>query len=196
MRTVALLSLVLLVTACVGKPNDHAYYNRGGPEALLDVSSEVVNLSVAGPMELSQLSAWVEQDQPSRAELYCSAGEPRCNEARKVLELHGVPVMQVPSMDNTVALVYERILARDCNQRFIDNHNNNWNAPYGSFGCSMSANIVQQVSDKQQFVNPNLTDLPPATGAVATYGRAYAPKQVSQEPQGIKESVVNAAKSE
>lgn len=195
MKTQLLCSLAaLLALAACNRPSDSAYYSRGGPDSLLDVSNEVVNLSVAGPNELSQLSAWVEQDQPSRAELYCSAGEPRCNEARKVLELHGVPVMQVPSMDNSVALVYERILARDCNQRFHDVPSNNWNAPSPSFGCSISANIVQHVSDKQQFVNPNLSDAPSARGGVAAYERAYLPADTSGT--GVAESLVDAAKSE
>lgn len=192
MRTIALISLaaLLAVTGCK-RPPDSAYYNRGGPEALLDVSSEVVNLSVAGPNELSQLNAWIEQDQPSRAELYCSAG-PSCTEARKVLELQGVPVMQVASMDNSVALVYERILARDCTQRYRDNGSNNYNAPHTALGCAISANIVQHVSDKQQFVKPNLTDIPRATGGVAAYDRAYAPKQMSNQNSSVTESIVNS----
>lgn len=195
MRSVALISLALLALTACHRPADSAYYNRGGPESRLDVSNEVVNLSVAGPNELAQLNSWIEQDQPSRAELYCSAG-PSCNEARKVLELQGVPVMMVPSMDNSVALVYERVLARDCTQRFRDNHNNNYNAPHASLGCALSANLVQHVSDKQQFVNPNLTDLPRATGAVAAYGRAYAPKQAVQENTGVSESIVGTASTD
>ncbi len=197
MRTTVLFSLVaLLALSACDRPSDAAFYNRGGPDALLDVSSEVVNLSVAGPNELSQLSSWVEQDQPSRAELYCTPGEPRCTEARKVLELHGVPVMQVPSMDYTAALVYERILARDCNPTFRDRTYNNWNLRSPSFGCSISANIVQHVSDKQQFVNPNLTDTPRATGAVAAYGRAYAPKAPAADTGGISIPLINSAKTE
>ncbi len=184
-----LLALSALA-ACSAPPNS-AYYNRGGPEALLDVSSEVVNLSVAGPNELSQLQSWIEQDQPSRAELYCPTSEPRCIEARKVLELNGVPTMAVPSMDYAVALVYERILARDCNQRFRDDGANNFNTPHAALGCSMSANIVQHVSDKQQFINPNLMDVPPATQAVHAHERAYAPPAI--ESGGIMDSLVEGA---
>lgn len=186
-------SAALLALAACGRPSDSAYYNRGGPDTLLDVSNEVVNLSVAGPNELSQLSMWIEQDQPSRAELYCAGGDLRCVEARKVLESHGVPVLSVPSSDNSVALVYERILARDCNQRYVDNNNNNWNAPHPAFGCSVAANIIQHVSDKQQFVNPALTDPAPATGAVATYGRAYAPPPANKGNTGVGNSIVGSS---
>ena len=195
-RLLLLIPATLLVLAGCDRPSNSAYYDRGGPEALLDVSSEVVNLSVAGPAERAQLASWVEQDRPSRAELYCSAGDPRCSEARKVLELHGVPVMDVPSMDYTVTLVYERILARDCNQRFADNHNNNYNAPHPALGCSISANIVQHVPDKQQFVEPNLMDTPRANGAVAAYGRAYTPKPPSIRTGGVTDSIVDSARSQ
>jgi hypothetical protein len=195
-RSLAAVATVLALAGCYGPPDDSAFYNRGGPEALLDVSQEVVNLSVAGPTELAQLSSWIEQDQPTRAELYCTAGDARCNSARNVMEAHGVPTMLVPSGDYTVALVYERILARDCNQRFADNHRNNWNAPHRAFGCSLSANIVQQVSDKQEFVNPNLTDTPRALGPVDAYDRAYAPKPAAIAPAGgVENSIIQNSKT-
>lgn len=187
-------TIVLLALAGCNRPDASAWYNRGGPEALLDVSNEVVNLSITGPDELIQLSKWVKQDAPTRAELYCTAGEKRCTEARKLLELQGVNVMEVPSPNNMVALVYERILARDCNQRFIDNHNNNYNAPHPALGCSISANIVQHVSDKQQFVNPSLSDTPRAAGGMMAYERAYAPSSNGkQQDGGIKSSLVGSA---
>lgn len=185
---------VLALTGC-HRPADSAYYNRGGPESRLDVSSEVVNLSVAGPNELAQLSGWVEQDAPTRAELYCSTTDKRCSDARNVLEVHGVPTMVVPSMDYTVALVYERVLARDCNARFVDNHNNNYNAAAPAFGCSVSANMVQQVSDKQEFVNPNIMDVPRANGALSAQERAYTPRP-ALEPYTIDTSAVRSAKTD
>lgn len=189
--------LALIALGGCNRPHDSAFYNRGGPESRLDVSSEVVNLSVAGPGERAQLASWIEQDRPSRAELYCTAGDSRCTEARKVLELQGVPVMDVSSMDFTVTLVYERILARDCNQRFRDNsRNNNYNAPHPALGCAISANIVQHVPDKQQFVEPNLMDTPRATGAVTAYERAYTPRPPSQQSTGVDQSIVNSARSQ
>ncbi len=198
-RTLTCLSLLLL--AACHRPADSAFYNRGGPEALVDNSSEVVNLSVAGPNELTQLSGWVAQDRPTRAELYCASGNPQCSSARKILDQHHVPVMVVNSGDNTVALVYERVLARDCNQRYYDvssKPNDDFNASPPSFGCSISANIVQEVPDKQTFVNPSISSEPRATGAVAAYNRAYAAKPASatSEPYSVKQSVVDSAKTD
>lgn len=192
-RTLLALTALAALAACT-KPHESAFYNRG-PESLLDVSSEVVNLSVAGPTELTELSTWIDQDQPTRAELYCLEGDIRCTEARQVLDLHGVPTMLVPSNENSVALVYERILARDCRQTFIDNHSNAWNAPHPSFGCAMSANVVQHVSDKQQFVSPNLMDVPRANGAVGAYDRAMTPRAIP-EPYTVERSAVSNASSQ
>lgn len=190
-----LLIGLLAVTACQPKPPASAYYNRGGPESLLDVSSEVVNLSVANPGDLQELSNWIKQDQPTRAELYCSDGDKRCTEARKVLDLHGVPTMVVPSGEYNVALVYERILARDCRQRFVDNSTNQWNTNHPSFGCSVAANVVQHVSNKQQFIAPNLTDVPRAVGAVQAYDRAMTPRSAPTEGYNVQQSLTEQAQS-
>lgn len=176
------------LSACGPVPSDSAYASRGGPESLIDVSSEVVNLGVSGPGELNELSNWIARDQPTRAELYCSAGEPRCTEAQKVLDLHGVPSMLVPSPNYSVTLVYERILARDCNPSYLDDSKNYYEAPHAAFGCAVSANMVQHVSDKQQFVSPNLSDDPLARRAVTDFRRAYVarpnptPYTIDQSP--------------
>ena len=196
-----LLCLMLLPLAACQRPTDSAFYNRGGPEALVDSSSEVVNLSVAGPADVSQLSGWIAQDKPTRAELYCMSGTPSCTAARKALDQQHIPTMNVSSPNSTVALVYERVLARDCQQRYYDQASrgmDNYNPSPPSFGCSLSANIVQEVPDKRVFVNPSVMDPDRATGAVAAYGQAYAPKQTSAtaQPYSVKESVVDSAKSD
>lgn len=188
--SLVVLAAVLGLAACK-KPPATAYYNRGGPESLLDVSSEVVNLSVADPAALNELSTWINQDQPTRAELYCSEGDMRCSQARRVLDQHGIPTMVVPSGEYSVALVYERILARDCHQSFVDNTSNAWNANHPAFGCAIAGNMVQHVSNKQQFVSPNITDVMPATQAVRAYERAYsiaAPTQPYNIQQGLTSS--------
>lgn len=194
-HTLILMVSMLALAACQPKPNDAAFYNRGGPDSLLDVSSEVVNLSVADSAAHQELSTWIKTDQPTRAELYCNDGEPRCMEARKILDLHGVPTMVVPSGEYSVALVYERILARDCKQRFRDNSSNQWNTYHPSFGCSIAANIVQHVSDKQQFIAPNLMDTPRATTAVQAYDRMMTPRAPSTQTQGVSQSLIRQSQT-
>ncbi len=193
--TALLLTSLLLVAGCGKKPPESAYLNHGGPESLLDVSSEVVNLSAGNKNELKDLSAWIQKDHPTRAELNCASDDKRCDEARKVLDLNGVPVSNGSGADHTVTLVYERILARDCDQRIDFNVPNHYNTDYGGFGCSLAANMVQEVTDKQEFISPNLSDDPRATRAVQDYHRAYTPRAVV-EPYNASESVVNKGKSE
>lgn len=162
--------LVLGATACKKLP-DEAYFNRGAPESLLDFSSEVVNLPVSNSVQLNEFSSWVNRDQPTRAELYCTSGARECDEAKQVLELYGVPFTHVPSDQATITLVYERVLARDCEQRFVDNRSNYYNLNHPTFGCSIAANIVQHVSDKRQILNPHITDPRDAEKAVQGFTR-------------------------
>lgn len=190
-----LAASLLGLAACGATPSKSAYFNRGGPESLLDVSSEVVNFGVTTPRELDALSDWITQDQPTRAELYCEPGAPRCNEAQKVLDLQGVPNTLIPSASNAVTLVYERILARDCNPSYVDNPGNYFNTNHPSFGCAVAANMVQHVSDKQEFISPNLSDNPLATRAVTDFHRAYEPRP-TPAPYSVESSALENVSQE
>ncbi len=163
------LVMLGILTACGGY--EDGSFSRGTPERLLDVSSEVVNLGVRSSTEVDELSQWISRDQPTRAELYCTEGEQFCRESRQVLELYGVPFTFVPSNTQTATLVYERVLARDCDQRFKDELDQWRNENHAAFGCSISGNIVQHVTQKQQFISPNLGDFRDAETAIGGYTR-------------------------
>lgn len=182
---------MLLALAACDRPPASAYFDRGSPESLIDVSSEVVNLTIHSDSELNDLSNWINRDQPTRAELYCQDGDPMCEEAKQVLDLYGVPTLIVPSSEQTATLIYERILARDCEQRFIDN-SNLYNLNHSTFGCSIAANVVQHVSNKQQFVNPNLMDYPNARKGVQAFDKYMTPSEVA-EPLSVDNSLTNRA---
>ena len=194
-RIVFVSAFLLALSACGHAPGNAAFLNRGGPESLLDVSSEVVSLSVAQDSDLKDLSAWIERDQPTRAELNCNPSEKRCKETQKILDLHGVPFANGSSTGQSVTLTYARILARDCDQRFVDNVPNHHNAYHPAFGCAVAANMVQQVTDKQEFISPNLSDDPSAARAVNDMYRAYTPRPVVA-PYNVDESIVSKSKSE
>lgn len=191
--TLAALALLALALSACERPAPSAYFARGGPESLIDVSSEVVNLTIHSDTELNELSHWINEDQPTRAELYCTDGDPMCEDAKQVLDLYGVPTLSVPSGDQTVTLVYERILARDCEQRFIDK-DNMYNLNHPAFGCSIAGNMVQHVSNKQQLVNPNLMDYPRSEKGVQAYEKYLTPPAAAA-PLSVSNSLTGAASS-
>jgi hypothetical protein len=195
---VVVISLVALgfASSC-GYRGDGAF-SRGTPERLLDVSSEVVNLSVKSAAEVDELSQWVGRDQPTRAELYCSEGAPLCNEAKQALELYGVPTMLISSGTQTATLIYERVLARDCNQSFRDDLHQWRSESHPAFGCAISANIVQHVAQKQQFISPNLSDYRDAESAVNSYSyyQNTVSAKKSESTYGLGNSLLTNAKTE
>lgn len=194
-RLIGLLAL-FVVAACT-TPRDSAFLNRGGPESLLDVSSEVVTVNIADKKDIDALNRWVSEDQPTRAELQCDAMSPNCKDAIRVLEKKGVSIATNPSNANTATLVYERILARDCNQRYREPVSANiYNEPAPAFGCSLAANVVQHVSDKSVFVNPSISDDAYAVGAVGSVRRAYAPPAKQDTTYDVKTSTTSGAKTQ
>lgn len=185
---------LLTLAACGPKPGDSAYMNRGGPESLIDVSSEAVNLNIATKKDVDALSQWIAGDAPTRADLQCDISSKTCKDALNVLKKKGVEVTSTPSANNTVTLVYERILARDCNQRYREPQGQMYNAPHPALGCSVAANIVQHVSDKSVFVNPAISDVPLSTGAVRGLGRLNSMTKISD--YSVEKSLTESAKTE
>lgn len=170
----SLLASVLLLSACSEIPKE-AYFNRGSPESLLDASSEIINIRLESDRSVDEVVDWVNKDQPTRAELYCLESDRTCGQARTALEQFGVPVSFMAAADNRVSLIYERVLARDCENRYIDNMVNPYNLNHPTFGCSIASNIVQHVSDKAQFTAPALMDPADAEKAAQVYDRYRQP---------------------
>jgi hypothetical protein len=167
-------SLIAALAACSQIPKE-AYYNRGQPESLVDNSSEIVNLKIHSPASIEEITSVINKDQPTRAVLKCPEGDGLCSETQSVLHQFGVPVKYTPSLENSVALVYERLQARDCENRYIDNMINPYNLNHPTFGCTVAVNMVQQVADKRVFTNPPLMDDASATTAMQTMGFAGMP---------------------
>lgn len=162
MRNSHFLTLALLLgtlSACEDIP-DAAYFNRGSPEALLDRSTERVSIALGESNAQDELIYWLNQEQPTRAEISCAEGDFSCSVARHTLEKFGVTdVKRAPSQNGAaVHLIYERVVARDCDNRYLDNPHNPYNLNHPTFGCSTIVNAVQMVADKRQFTNPALHD--------------------------------------
>jgi hypothetical protein len=183
-----LLSALFTLQACSVLPA-RTFTGHGDPEALLDVSTEVVNLSVQDETAVDSLAAWIEQDQPGRAELYCPAQAEVCEKTMSMLDLYNVPYESYQSGEYMVALVYERVLTRDCTNRFIDNSINPYNMNHPAFGCSIAVNMAQMVTDKKQFVRPNLMDSMDGKKAVQVY-RNYLEPPALPDNQGLDDSML------
>ncbi len=183
-KIIYISTLSVLLFSCSQIPKE-AYYTRGQPESLLDVSSEVVNLKIESPSSIQEITGWVNQDQPTRAELNCPDGDALCGQAQNVLHQFGIPVKYTSNSDSNVVLVYERVLARDCENRYIDNMINPYNLNYPTFGCTDAVNIVQMVSDKRQFTSPPLMDNPDALKAVQAMDSYQQPTKVDTDFQAV-----------
>ena len=152
-KFVCMSVLSLLLVSCTKTPKE-AYFARGEPEGLLDYSSEVVNLKLDSRVAIREMTAVINKEQPTRADLRCSASDAVCRDAKKVLRQFGVKTKYKATNTATVSLFFERILARDCQSRYIDPTNNSQNLNSPTFGCSIAANSVQMVTNKRQFTNP------------------------------------------
>jgi len=174
MKKTLLLALLpsLALVACADVPSA-AYQTHGNPETLLDVTSERVsfplNVDSAG-----DLTAWINKDRPQRVELSCTGNDSSCYTAIDVLKQFGIPYKEVSSKasSSSLAMIYERVLARDCDARYVDNHYNDLNLNHPTFGCAVAVNSLQMVTDRGEFLNPALRDFTDAGKADAAY-RAY-----------------------
>lgn len=158
-----------LLFSCKTAPKE-AYFNRGEPESLLDISSEVVRVKIKSPASVQEVIDVINKDQPTRAQVSCRDSDNLCREVKNVMHQFAVPVKYVSSDSDNVALIYERLLVRNCQNRYIDNTPNLNNLNHPTLGCSTAINMVQMVSDKHQFTDPALMTDPDANKSLQAVG--------------------------
>jgi len=142
-------------------------------ESLIDRSSERVTFSLAAPSAKQDVNEWLAKDMPTRAELECSGDTGTCAIIAQDLERRGVPVqMGTAGGQPKAILIYERFVARFCDNRYKDNSFNPFNRNYSALGCSVSSNLVQSVGDSAQFTNPPMMGDASATQAVRAVRKA------------------------
>lgn len=156
MKKTILSSFIVLsvLTSCSEIPKE-SYWDRGQAESLLSVSTEAVTIDLNQRNALAQLTNWLNRQEPANAILSCS-NRRMCTRAGQVLDQFDVAYEERAGAGNNVSLVYERVMSRDCENRFITNHINPYNMNHPTFGCSTAANHVQMVGDKRQFTDPLL----------------------------------------
>lgn len=169
-----LLVCLFLLSACNEvAPN---YTDSGNPERLLDASTEKVTFSLAAKNAVTKFSKVIAESRPSSAELRCSISNTRCAQAKEILERNSVPINLTSTNSNSVLVSYEKVIARDCNPRYVDNMNNaHHSTNHPAFGCAVAANALQMVSNKHQFTNPNLLDFPDAEKSSQNYSNYLKP---------------------
>lgn len=180
---------LLLLSACDEPIPSNAYDSRGTPESLLNISQQRSVIALDNAKGLDDLIAAIERDKPVQASLECSVNDKLCQNARKTLMQYHVPGTEKKSMGgNQVVLTYERVSAKDCDPRYIDNSSNYNNLNHASFGCANAANMVQQVSDKRQFVDPALLGYGDGSKAAQTYKDYMTPKEAGGETESLLQS--------
>lgn len=157
-RYIVLLSL-LLITACETKGRAMVL-----PEHLIRTSSENVSFDITNDTSIDSISDWIHEDMPSQAVLSCTEGDMLCADVIRLLDEHQIPftTADAPQGSASINFTYNRVSAVDC-------------APQG-FGCSASVNAVQMVTNREDFVNPPLSDYPDAEKMVRSYNKSYLRK--------------------
>lgn len=176
-------AIALALSACSQIPEETAY-NRGSPYSLLDASSEIVNVALVSPDSVNEVVQWIDQDQPTQAELYCLENDPICLQTLQTLEMFRVPVHYVSAADNNLVLFYDRVVARDCDNRYLDNPINPYNLNHKTFGCSTAVNMVQMVGDKRQFISPALLDFADAEKGIQNVELYMLPNETNDLSAG------------
>ncbi|NBO17959.1 MAG: hypothetical protein EBV03_01805 [Proteobacteria bacterium] len=181
-RMLTLLLLPLALASCTDQ--DTGYANPGDPERQLVVTSDLLTIELEDASSITELKNALKIDPPSRATLNCPADGTLCKQARFALAKAHIP-FGASGNGTDVTLTYERVVGMDCDQRYRNNHRNNANQNHAAFGCSLRANTVQMVSDKQQFVNPGLLDYMDGEKAAQTYGKYLnPPEETADQTQG------------
>lgn len=152
--------------------------NPGDPERQLVVTSDITSIGLEDKGSIAELKNTLKLDPPTRATLNCPADGALCKQARAALVKAHIP-FGASGNGSDVTLAYERVVGADCNSRYVNNHRNQKNLNHPAFGCSLRANTVQMVSDKQQFVNPGLLEYMDGEKAVQNYGKYLNPPEES-----------------
>lgn len=152
LKKLAIIIPIVFQASCSEIPKE-AYADQWKTEGLLDVTTETVNIDLNRRNAMAQLSNIVTSNEPANAVLYC-ANMQMCNRAGSFLQNYGISYEVRSAETNVASLNFERVIARDCENRFIDNHTNPYNLNHPTFGCASALNSVQMVRDKRQFTDP------------------------------------------
>jgi hypothetical protein len=147
-----LVALLILVSACVKQTKAVSV------EDLVIDSSETVKFPIGDNNSINYIEDWVKKDKPVRSIVSCGKNRLVCNTVKKILSSREIPFDTLASnkQQGSVSLLYKRVNARSCMKEF---------------GCSVSVNIIQSVTDRLDFISPELSDYQDADGAIKAIGK-------------------------
>lgn len=152
-----ILAGAFFLVSCSEIPKE-AYFTHGQPETLLVHSKQEESFDITGKDSVKRILQWASQAKPSQASLHCKETNKFCNKIEKVMERNGISTTRVASHSNHVTFTYDKIAARDCENRYVDNMINPYNLNHPAYGCSMAVNMAQMVTDRREFDEPDLVD--------------------------------------
>ncbi len=207
MRFPRSLYLLLSLAACQSTTTAD-YANPGDAERQLVYNTQTTAIELTNRDSLDRLRETLAMDTPSGAQLTCVDQDPLCPAAQSALLKAHIPLeVKAPSeseqdtdkttekAESTVMLTYKRLAVRGCENRYIDNSINSANIAQASLGCSIRSNMVQMVTDKQQFVNPALLDYSDGEKAAQNYQTYINPPAASSTSNGGNTSSLIGASS-
>jgi len=129
---------------------------RVSVESLITSSAENASFPIQNQSSVREVKNWVNDDKPTRAIINCGSNKFLCKDVEEHFTANSIDfdIVQSSSSASSVSLLYNRTNAKNC---------------ISGFGCDNSANIIQMVTDRSDFVSPSLTDHHDATKAVGTY---------------------------
>ena len=147
-----------------GEPMD-SIDERVTPESLLSITSETTTLNLLSSHNIEDLRNWlVNNDVPDYAKLEnCLEGNPFCERAKHMLSTSGVTYQMVQSNDTNarpkIVMNHESVNIKDC---YKYQQSGTFN-----FGCAMSTNILQGITDKRQLVTPKISGMSDASKGIS-----------------------------
>lgn len=179
------LFLMATLCSCSGAP-PIAYTNKGDPERQLVITTEAAVIALDDRDSIARLKETLRTDRPALARLHCPEAAALCAQAEAVLRQAGITpdrgrkdaeAAEDEEDSETVTLIYRRTAAAECDHRYVDNSLNSANIAMSQLGCSLRSNMVQMVTDRQQFVNPGLLDYMDGEKAARNYQNYLTPAQ-------------------
>ncbi len=183
-RKTAFLTIMLL-SACEQIPSER-YADQSNPDHLIVTNSELVTITLSAKDASERLNDALSDNPPDRAVINCSPTESACKKATKALSKHHVPMETLIDANAAanITLVYDKLAAKECDNRYRDNSQNSNNLNHQAYGCSIGANIAQMVTDKRQFTKPSLMDYTDGEKAASNYDSYLNPPAASSSGGG------------